>query len=166
MNKYAKTLGHHFEGCRLEAYLDGGGVPTIGWGNTYYSDGEKVKLGDRVTQACADQEFERDIEQFTSQVRDLIEVYLQDYQEGAIIDLAYNIGINNFKNSKLLKLINKKDFEGAAQEFKWWRKDNGKVVEGLVRRRLSEENLFRGNTIDFIIEKLPDNWREVYYGGK
>jgi lysozyme len=166
MNKYMKQLAHHFEGCELKAYLDTGGVPTIGWGTTYYSDGDKVAMGDIITHAYADQEFDLAVEKFTRQVKKLVEVPLTEYQEGALIDLAYNIGINNFKKSTLLKLVNSRDFEGAAQEFKWWRKDNGKVIEGLVRRRLSEENLFRGDTVNFIIEKLPENWRSFYYNGK
>ena len=44
-----------WEGCKLHAYLDGGGVPTIGYGHT---DG--VKLGDVCTQEQAEKWLKED----------------------------------------------------------------------------------------------------------
>ena len=35
-----------FEGFRAEPYLDAVGVPTIGYGSTYYPDGQRVRLTD------------------------------------------------------------------------------------------------------------------------
>ena len=165
MNKYIAPLCHHFEGCKLEAYLDGGGIPTIAWGNTYYQDGSKVKLGDTIAQQEADLEFERDITEFTKGVLKLVEVPLTDYQEASLVSLAYNIGLTRFKGSTLLKELNRGYYEGAAQQFKMWRRDNGIIIKGLVVRRVSEERLFRGNTTDYIVYELPENWMMYYYGG-
>lgn len=167
MNKYLKEIVQHFESCSLKAYLDTDDIATIGWGSIYYSkrNGEPVKMGDVITHKEADDEFEADIKEFTDAVRPLVKVPLNERQEAALISLAYNIGMGNFKSSTLLKKLNKGDYEGAALEFRWWRKDAGKVVKGLVRRRLSEENLFRGD-VCYIIQKLRPDWREYYYGGK
>jgi lysozyme len=164
MNKYIAPLCHHFEGCKLEAYLDGGGVATIGFGATYYQDGSKVRLGDTITQQDANILFDYHITEFTKGVLKIVEVPLTDYQEAALVSLAYNIGLTRFKDSTLLKELNRGDYEGAAQQFKMWRRDNGKIVSGLVRRRVSEERLFRGNTTDYIIPELPKNWMMYYYG--
>ena len=49
------ALIKQFEGCRLEAYKDSAGIPTIGYGNTYYPDGTKVKIGDKITQQRAEE---------------------------------------------------------------------------------------------------------------
>ena len=165
MNKYLTHLCHHFEGCELEAYLDGGNVATIGFGNTYYKDGSKVKLGDKITQEEANKLFEYHIEEFTKGVLKLVEVSLEDYEVAALVSLAYNIGLGQFKGSNLLRYLNKGFYEEAAREFKWWRKDNGKIVDGLIRRRWSEERLFRGNTTNYIIYELPVNYMKYYGGG-
>jgi len=166
MSNYKTDILHYFEQCRLQAYLDGGGVATVGWGNAYYSDGSMVKICDTITQEQADKEFEEDLKYFTEGVLELVNVPITDYEEAALVSLAYNIGMSNFEDSTLLKELNWGNFEGCAEQFKWWRKDNGEVVKGLCRRRISEENLFRGNTTDYIIDKLPDDWRDKYYGGK
>lgn len=164
MNKYIAPLCHHFEGCKLEAYLDGGGIPTIGFGATYYQDGSKVKLGNQIDQYTANILFDYHIYEFTKGVLKLVEVPLTDYQEAALVSLAYNIGLGRLKGSTLLKELNRGYYEGAAQQFKMWRRDNGKIVSGLVRRRVSEERLFRGNTTDYIVYELPENWMIYYYG--
>ena len=36
----------HFEGFRSVPYLCSAGVPTIGYGSTYYANGTRVKLSD------------------------------------------------------------------------------------------------------------------------
>ena len=41
----ALALMHHFEERRLTAYRCPADVPTIGWGNTYYLDGSRVRMG-------------------------------------------------------------------------------------------------------------------------
>jgi len=55
------ALNHYYEGCRLDAYPDprtGGQPITIGWGSTFYKDSSPIKLGDRITQAQADDLYE------------------------------------------------------------------------------------------------------------
>ena len=44
-----------FEGCKLSAYLCPAGLVTIGYGNTFYKNGTKIKLGDKITQQQADE---------------------------------------------------------------------------------------------------------------
>jgi GH24 family phage-related lysozyme (muramidase) len=80
---------------------------------------------------------------FESAVRRLVKVPLAAYQYDALVSFCYNCGEGNLAKSTLLKKVNNKEFEAAAQEFKKWNKGGGKVLPGLTRRRASEALLFQ-----------------------
>ena len=132
-----------FEGFSSSAYLDVVNIPTIGWGNTYYSDGRKVKLGDQISKTDALKLLEvvanRD---FADKIFPSIKVKVTQSQFDAMVSLAYNIGTGAFLKSTLLKKVNAGDFAGAREEFLRWNKAGGKEVLGLTRRREREKQLF------------------------
>ena len=131
-----------YEGCQLTAYRCPAGVLTIGYGHT----GEDVTAFSRITQAEADALFDRDIEKFENQVRQTVgSVNLRQCQWDAIVSLAYNIGIGNFSRSTLLrKLKSYPDNPAIRDEFLKWNKAGGKVLPGLVKRRLWESQRYFG----------------------
>lgn len=131
-----------FEDLKLNAYDDGVGVWTIGIGTTVYPNGMKVKKGDTCTLEQAKTYFTHDLKRFESSVNKLVEVPLSQNQFDALVSLVYNIGSTAFKNSTLLKKLNAKDYQGAADQFPRWNKGGGKVMKGLVRRREAERALF------------------------
>ena len=132
-----------FEGFSSTAYLDVVNIPTIGWGNTFYADGTKVKLGDQISKTDALKLLEvianRD---FADKIFPAIKVPVTQNQFDAMVSLAYNIGVGNFLKSTLLKKLNASDFAGAGEEFLRWNKAGGKEVLGLTRRREREKQLF------------------------
>ena len=132
-----------FEGFSSSAYLDVVNIPTIGWGNTFYEDGTKVKLGDQISKTDALKLLEvvanRD---FADKIFPSIKVKVSQNQFDAMVSLAYNIGTGAFLKSTLLKKVNAGDFTGAGEEFLRWNKANGKEVLGLTRRREREKQLF------------------------
>lgn len=132
-------LTRQFEGIRLEAYLDGGGVPTIGYGHT-----KGVKLGDECDMRQAVAWLREDVKEAVDAVNRLVKARINQAQFDALVDFVFNLGQGAFAGSTLLRLLNAGDYEGAGGQFKRWNKDNGKVVAGLTRRRLAEEQLFRG----------------------
>lgn len=140
---YALSLIKEFEGCKLSAYPDpgSGGDPwTIGWGST----GEGIRKGVTWTQAQADARLESDVAKFTDGVRKIIGAApATDRQLGAMISLAYNIGLGAFKESTLLRLHKEGDYTGAANQFTRWVKAAGKTMAGLVRRREAEAKVYR-----------------------
>lgn len=69
-------------------------------------------------------------------------VPLSQNQFDALVSLVYNIGETAFSNSTLLKKLNAKDYQGAADQFPRWNKGGGQVLKGLVRRRADERDLF------------------------
>lgn len=135
-------LLEQFEGLRLEAYLDSAGIATIGWGSIKYPNGNKVKLGDKITKAQAKEYKLHDLKEFESTVNTSVKVPLTQNQYDALVSLSYNIGSGAFKNSTLLKKLNSSDYKGAAEQFLVWNKVNSKKVQGLVNRREAEQKLF------------------------
>lgn len=129
----ARAKIKEFEGCRLEAYRCPAGVLTIGYGHT----GPDVMPGMRITHAEADVLFDRDIERFEGQLRQVVgTVNLRQCQWDAIVSLAYNIGIGAFSRSTLLrKIMSNPDNPAIRAEFLKWNKAGGKVLPGLTKRR-------------------------------
>jgi lysozyme len=131
-----------FEDTRFKAYDDGVGVWTIGTGTTVYPNGVRVKQGDTCTLDQAKAYFKHDLAKFEKAVNSSVIVPLTQNQFDALVSLTYNIGAGAFKGSTLLKLLNKGDYQGAADQFPAWKKAGGKVLPGLVRRREAERALF------------------------
>lgn len=143
LNKNGIDLMHKFEGCRLTSYLCPAGIPTIGWGNTFYESGRKVKLGESISQERADRLFEWVASSFETQVRSLLKVELNENQFSALVSFAYNVGITNLRSSTLLKKVNiNKDDSSIFTEFLKWDKAGGKVLKGLTKRRQEEGSLY------------------------
>ena len=138
----AIALLHQFEGCRLLAYYPTpADRPTIGWGMTFYPDGRAVKMGDVITQAQADAMFEVIANRFADQIRPMVGD-ATPLQFGAMVCLAYNIGVKAFARSTVLRLHKAGDWKGAARAFGMWSKQKGKTLPGLVRRRAAEAALY------------------------
>lgn len=131
-----------FESYRDHAYDDGVGVWTIGYGTTIYPNGVKVKKGDVCTKEQAEMYMKHDLIAFEKAINDNIKVLITQNQYDSIVSLCYNIGVNSFKNSTLLKKLNNSDYKGAADQFMLWNKAGGKVMAGLSIRRNKERLLF------------------------
>lgn len=126
-----------FEGCKLDAYKDAVGVVTIGYGHT-----KTAQMGQRITQAQADELLRSDIATFESAVTAAVTVPINQNQFDALVCFAFNVGAGALRDSTLLKKLNAGDYQGAANEFLKWDKAGGKVLAGLTRRRKSERLLF------------------------
>lgn len=139
------ALLKEFEGCRLNAYDDGVGVWTIGYGSTL-----GVKPGDTITREEAERLLrEVDLPKFEKEVfRDTADPALgpgrtpTQNQFDAMVCLCYNIGQGNFRQSTVLRRFLQGDFNSAGEAFLMWNKAGGKVLPGLVRRREAERDLF------------------------
>lgn len=143
MNKAGIDLVKSFEGLRLTSYKCSAGKDTIGYGNTFYEDGSKVKPGDKITVDRAVKLLEFMLDKFDDSVDKLVTPELNENQKSALVSFAYNCGVNNLKNSTLLKKVNADpDDPTIADEFKKWTKAGGKVLTGLVKRRNAESILY------------------------
>jgi lysozyme len=143
LDKKGYDLIRKHEGLRLKAYLCPAKVPTIGYGNTFYEDGKKVKIGDEITKERADQLFEFIADRFAQKVFKLTPANLTQNQFNALVSFAYNVGLGNYQNSTLLRKVlfnpNSKDVE---IQFMRWTKANGVELRGLINRRKDEVKLY------------------------
>lgn len=138
MNDAGRELIKRFEGCRLEAYQDTGGVWTIGYGHT-----GDVEPGQKITQHQADAILNYDIDRHAEGVAKLVSgLTLTENQVAALVSFAFNVGVKRFAGSTLLKLLRAGHVQRAAAQFPRWKFDNGRVLPGLVKRREAERQLF------------------------
>lgn len=128
------------EGLRLQAYQDGGGVYTIGYGHI---DG--VHEGMRITEQQAEAFLAEDLATAGRWVGQLVKVPLTQNQFDALTDFVFNEGQEHLRTSTLLRLLNAGQLQAAAAQFKFWNLDAGKVEQGLVTRRAAEAALFLSN---------------------
>lgn len=136
-------LVKEFEGLRLQAYLDAANIWTIGYGLTRYPNGQKVKQGDTITRDQAEMYFKQTLQKFAQDVEDSIYSKVNNNQFAALVSFAYNNGITAFRESTLLKLVNQNPNNPKIRdEFKRWVYAKGKILNGLVRRREMEANLY------------------------
>lgn len=125
------------ETLRLKAYKCPKGVLTIGWGHT-----GGVKEGDTCTKAQADAWIRSDLQSAQTGLAKYINVSVSESQFIALLSLAYNMGAQGVvdKCPKMLRALNAKDYDGAADEF--LDVTNGGLA-GLVARRRREADLMR-----------------------
>ena len=140
----AVELCRKFEGFRSKPYLCPAGIPTIGYGSTYYADGRKVTLQD----PPIDESSARAL-----LVHELKNTYMPGVLRlcpslarhpnalNAIVDFCYNLGVGRLQTSTLRRRLLAEDWDGAKEELNKWVRGGGKVLPGLVARRKAEAAL-------------------------
>jgi lysozyme len=149
INDIGLKLIADFEGLSLVPYYATAeekqkGIVTIGYGNTFYPNGTKVKITDvQITKAKAMEYLKFVADSFAVKVDSLVTSNVTQNQFNALVSLAYNIGLGNFDKSTILKLVNNNPNDGnIAKEFLKWNKQAGKVLNGLTNRRIKESALY------------------------
>lgn len=138
------------EGCILQAYDDYNdkvvkegqavkGTLTIGTGHTTSAGAPKVFIGQKITQAQADQILASDLGKVEAQVNNLVKVPLNQNQFDALVSFQFNTG--GLAKSSVLRLLNQKNYQGAADALLNWSKANGNPTL-LLNRRKRERTLF------------------------
>lgn len=133
-----------FEGYSDRPYKCPAGISTIGYGNTYYPNGIKVKITDpKITKEYANEILAHIADEFAADVLKLVKSKISVNQLNALTSFAYNVGVTNLAKSTLLKLVNINPNDAMiAKEFLKWNKAGGKVLNGLTNRRIAESALY------------------------
>ena len=133
-----------FEGFRGTPYKCPAGIPTIGYGATFYPGGKKVTMTDAaITEEQATDLLAHMLVSFEKYVDSYCIDTITQNQFDALVSFAYNLGPANLKASTLLKKVNTNpNDESIKLEFLKWVKAGGKTLKGLVRRREAEANLY------------------------
>ncbi|WP_019223004.1 lysozyme [Bartonella rattaustraliani] len=138
----ALALIKQWEGLRLEAYEDSGGVWTIGYGHTSAAGAPTVHKDMQITEKEAEKILRQDLKKCESVVVKAVIVPLNDEQFAALVSFCYNVGITAFCKSTLLKKLNKGEYETIPTELQKWTRVGGKRIQGLVNRRAAEAGLW------------------------
>lgn len=145
------TLIKHFESCKLKPYLCSAGVPTIGWGSTFYPGGTKVTMKDpAITQGVADALFVATVGLFEQGVSKMLARVAKPHVHGAFVSFAFNVGLDDdadtlaegFGDSSMLRIYNAgAPLMDVATKMLAWNKVKGVPTWGVMRRRLAEAHL-------------------------
>lgn len=138
-SKNGLDLIKKYEGCRLKAYLDPVGIPTIGYGHT-----SGVRLGQTITQAEAEAYLQKDVEKSEKSVDKYRDTYhWTQNQFDALVSFAYNIG-----NIEQLTKHGRRNLKEISDKIPVYCNAGGKPLAGLKARRAEEKALFDTPTKD------------------
>ena len=138
------NLIRKFEGFYAKPYLCPAGIPTIGYGATYYPNGKRVTLQDAaITEQQAEEMLVSMLKTYEQSVDSFTRDDINQNQFDALVSFAYNLGAKNLQGSTLLKKVNANPNDVAIKlEFLKWNKAAGKVLSGLTKRRQEEADLY------------------------
>jgi lysozyme len=144
-------LVKEFEGCRLNAYPDplSGNLPiTIGWGCTRKKDGSPFHMGDKITQAEADELLIDECKKhFLPSLRKIPHWgEMSDGKRGALLSFAYNLGAgfyggDNFNT--ITRTLKNKEWDKVPDALYLYRNPGSNVEAGLARRRKAEGDAWK-----------------------
>lgn len=138
----AAALARRFEGLYLTPYLCPAGVPTIGYGATYYEDGTPVTLRDApITRQRAEALLVWMIRRvyLPAVLKWCPRLHLETPgRVAALIDWTFNLGSGKLRTSTLRKRVNGDDWGAVPDELRKWNKAGGRVLRGLTIRREAE----------------------------
>ncbi len=135
INNEGLKLIESFEGCRLTAYKPVAAEKywTIGYGHY----GKDVYQGMKITQAQAEEYLKQDVKRFETAVNNLNRAWTEN-QFSALVSFAFNCGEVNLKT-----LCRNRTAAQIADKILLYNKGaDAKVLNGLVRRRKAERDLF------------------------
>lgn len=148
------SLIKSFEGFRTEAYQDSIGIWTIGYGTIRYPSGAAVNQFDECSDEQAEEFLRHDVKSFVDGLNKRISgIYLTQQQFDSLVSFCYNLGLAAFDSSTLFKKLKvnpndetiykySHDEPAGSCEFTKWIRAGGKVVNGLLRRRMIEADFY------------------------
>lgn len=151
----AKDIMKKMESLALLPYDDQVGVKpaiknyvkgaTIGYGHLI-SQAEWYKYKNGISEKDADFLFDSDLAPFEKAINELVvsKKTLKQNEFDALIMLVFNIGVANFRTSSVLKFVLGQPSSYSSLQSAWgaWNKSQGKVMNGLTKRRALEYKLY------------------------
>ncbi len=136
-------------GAALEPYVCPGDKLTIGYGCTKWFDGRDIAPTDRLRDEVQARELlTEQLVEYEVAVRELVTVELNSNQFSALVCFSFNCGIKGLGGSTLLKYVNARLYDDAADSFGMWiyatSGQHKRALRGLLRRRYAEACLFMG----------------------
>lgn len=147
------TLMSELEGRKKYKYPDVRGISTLGIGHALskseassgkiWISSKSIKYDDGLTDEEMDALLLQDIKIAEDCVNTYVKVNLTQNQFDALVSFTYNCGNTAFRNSTLLKLLNKALHEEVPAQMRRWVYADGKICPGLANRREKEIALWK-----------------------
>ncbi len=136
----AAALCERFEGFYRSPYICPAGVPTIGFGATFYENGKRVVLNDvPISRERGRELLHWHLESvFLPQVLVLCPGIDTEDRAAAVLSWTFNLGAGNLRVSTMRKRINEGRWADAKLEMVKWDKAGGRKFRGLTIRRAAE----------------------------
>lgn len=141
-----------FEGKTLTVYEDPLGLQSIGYGHVLTPEeiksgeiiieGNPVNFNNGITEEQALKLLNQDLEPIRQAVDELVTVPLTQNQLEALTSFAFNVGLETFRRSTLLKVLNEGKYEQVPDEMRKFARAGGRELPGLVKRREAEIELW------------------------
>lgn len=143
INAQGLAIIKHYEGFKSDPYVCPAGYWTIGYGSIRDKHRRRVHADtDSISTIEGEMLLLLELDEVERYVKALVNVELTENQFSALCSFVFNVGSGRFKASTLRAKLNRGDYEGASEQFKWWRKGGGRILKGLVLRRQAETDLF------------------------
>lgn len=132
----AAEIARPFEGLYLRPYLCPAGVPSIGYGATFYEDGTRVQLTDPpITKERAEALLHWHIRaRFLPAAMRLCPGANTVGRLAGLVDFAFNLGEGNLRASTLRRRVNAGEWEDVPAQHMRWNRAGGRALRGLTRR--------------------------------
>lgn len=141
VSEHGLELIKRHEGLRLMSYRCPSGVWTIGYGHT-----DCVRRGQAITEEQAMEYLRSDVKVSEACLNSLPDLRLRQCQFDSLCSFIFNVGCGAFLRSTLLrKARSNPDDPSIRDEFMKYVKSSGRVLQGLVRRRQEEAQLYFGH---------------------
>lgn len=147
-----------FEGAKSKMYPDEGGLPTIGVGHLLTTselnsgiieiNGEAIHWQNGLTEIQIIDLCYQDLYKYELEVNQDIDVDLNQNQYTALVFLCFNIGVNGFRGSTVVRVLNKGEYDKVPDAMRMWNKvsKDGRLIvsQGLINRREKEIKIWNG----------------------
>ena len=154
VSRTAIDLIKRFEGYRRKSAQLADGRWTIGYGHTL-----TAREGAEVSEQDAEALLLYDLIAVAHSVNEWTYTPLTQNQFDSLCAFAFNIGVDNFRRSSVLRRVNEGQLLQAACAMELWRKADFEgeriVIDALVRRRSAEKTLFLTPTHGWVPAPSP-----------
>jgi lysozyme len=140
------------EGVKPNVYPDSNGVPTIGIGHKLTTSERRsgkiiignvpVRYSQGLDTGLVHALCRQDTKIASDCINRLVKVPLTQNQFNVLVSFTFNEGTEAFRGSTLLKMLNNGLYEEVPGQLTRWVYDDGEVIDGLIRRRKNEINLW------------------------
>lgn len=165
--KPSEGHGKEHKGVGFECYLDPIGIPTGGWGHTARAGDPKPSPDKVWSYALCEQTLRNDLRDVERAVADMLrgaKLPVLQCEYDALCSGAFNFGAGALRTSSLLRAYLAGDRATAAAKFMDWVRSDGKVLDGLVKRRRWERSWFltgelpRTGAVGFAGAQIFESW--------